>query len=193
MPDQLSERGKALEGCFFKQMDHHLLERLRSEMETKKAVDALKAVCGLEDESVLEQLVGVGIGPETMISLAVVPLVYIAWADGQVRDNERKAILQSASASGIDSGSASYDILQSWMATKPDQELLDSWKAYIGTLRSSIDAAAFGQLKTRVMTRVKKIAESAGGFLGMDINTVSHSETKVMNELEAAFDSSTGE
>ena len=186
MSDKLHERGKALEDSFFRERDKQLLDRLRSEMEAKETKQALRDACGINDEATLDALVEVGISPEALTSFAMVPLVAVAWSDGVIQENERDAIMKAAATSGILSDSAGYKLLQAWLVTKPDPMLLSSWKSYIGSLKSTLDPAAFGQLKNNIMGRARDVAEAAGGFLGI-IGKISPSEEKTIQELESAF------
>lgn len=185
MSDQLHERGKALEGNFFRELDQKLLEDLRAEMQAQEQKQALQSASGIEDEETLDKLVQIGISPEVLTSFSLLPLVSVAWADGVVQDSERDAIMKAAATAGIVSDSAGFQVLQSWLAAKPNPEVLDSWKSYIGSLKAALDHAAFAQLKEKVIGRAREVAQAAGGFLGL--GGISPSETAVLAELEEAF------
>ena len=185
MSDPIHERGKALEDNFYRNLDQELIQKMKAEMEDAETRKGLAAASGIDDDATLDKLVEVGISAEALTSLSMVPLVSVAWSDGQIQDNERDAIMKAAAQSGIVSATASYGILQAWLEAKPDPGLLDSWKAYIHSIKESLDETAFSQLKTKVMGRAQAVAEAAGGFLGM--GSVSPSETKVLEELAAAF------
>ena len=116
----------------------------------------------------------------------MVPLVSVAWADGNIDDKEREAIVKAAEGSGIAAGTASHSLINSWLSEKPNAELFDSWKSYVGGLKESMPPEAFGQLKNSVITRAKEVAAAAGGFLG--VGKVSEQENKVIAELESAFE-----
>ncbi len=42
--------------------------------------------------------------------LSLVPLIAVAWADGEIQDNERTAILQGAHGKGLEEGTAGYEL-----------------------------------------------------------------------------------
>jgi hypothetical protein len=187
MKDSLHERGKAMEDRFFAEKDEKLLEQLRSELSAKESRDALESASGITDATVLDALIDCGITPESLTSVSLIPLVAVAWADDLMEDSEKEAILKAAATAGITSGTASYAMLESWLGARPGAELLDSWKAYISTLKSSLSEPAFVQLKGSVIGRAEDVAKSAGGFLGLG-NKVSATEEKVLKELAAAFE-----
>lgn len=187
MQDSLHERGKAMEDLFYAETDKKLLDKMRAELSAQESRAGLQVATGISDLSVLDALTESGITPETLTSVALIPLIAVAWADNVLDDNEKKAILQAADGAGIESGSASFATIETWMNKQPQPELLATWKAYIGSLKSTLDSAAFSQLKISVISRAENIAESAGGFLGL-VNKISGSERKVLDELAKAFD-----
>lgn len=187
MKDSLHERGKAMEDRFFAEKDEKLLEQLRADLSAKESRDALEAASGITDVAVLDALNECGITPESLASVSLIPLVAVAWADGVMDEAEKKAILKAAATAGINSDTASYTMLERWLAARPGVELLDSWKAYISTVKASLNESAFALLKDSVLGRAEEVAEAAGGFLGLG-NKVSVSEERVLKELAAAFE-----
>ena len=187
MSDSLHDRGKAMENQFFAEKDRQLLGKIREKMAANENREALEAASGISDPAVLDSLSKSGITAESLTSVALIPLVVVAWSDDKMEDSEKAAILQSADVAGINTGTPSYQLMEYWLRKKPDTELLEAWKSYIGSLKASLDAVAYSQLKTSVMGRAENIAESAGGFLGL-VNKISDSERKVLDELATAFD-----
>ena len=187
MSDSLHDRGKAIEDLFFAENDKKLLDKIRKEMGDKESRYALETASGIKDAAALDALVASGITPESLTSVALIPLVAVAWSDNKMEAAEKTAILKAAEVAGIQTGSASYATMESWLHTKPKPELLETWKAYVHSLKSTLDGPSFGQLKTSIIGRAEDVAKSAGGFLGLG-NKVSDSEQKVINELSKAFD-----
>ena len=137
---------------------------------------------GIEDAAVLDSLIDCGITPESMASVALIPLVAVAWADNKMEENEKEAILKAANEAGVSEGSASHQSIAAWLDNRPDSSLTEAWKNYMGALNESIDPVAFNQLKAIVIRRAENVAEAAGGFLGLG-NKVSDAERKVIDEL----------
>jgi hypothetical protein len=97
----LGDRGKALEEMFFAQESEKLRKSMQEKEELRDKKEALSATSGITDAAVLEHLVALGIGSDTLAALSLVPLVEVAWADGTMDESERSAILSAAEDSGI--------------------------------------------------------------------------------------------
>ena len=186
MSDPVNERGNLLESLFFKRQDQALLQRLRDKRKDQEAVAQLADASGLKDATVLEALVKVGVTADSLTALSMIPLVAVAWADREMQDNEKAAILSAADAAGIAQDSPASELLGAWLVERPDGDLLDAWKAYIVAVKESVDAPTFGQLQASVLGTAKKVAESAGGILGFG-NKTSEAEQKVLEDLATAF------
>jgi len=187
MKDFLFERGKTLENQFFREKDQHLLDRLKAEMQAEDARKALALASGIQDESVLSELVENNVSAESLTSVSLIPLVAVAWADHTLEPAERRTILTAATSSGIEPGSVGYELVESWLQEQPAAELFESWKHYVAALKESIDVVSLMHLKTSIMKRAREVADCAGGILG--IGRVSDQEKKILNEMESVFGS----
>lgn len=185
MSDSLRDRGKAMEDVFFKAKDQELLAKLRSEMASDENLKALSAATGITDEKTLDALASSEVTPESATAISLIPLVAVAWADNEMADAEVDAIMKAAVEANVSEGSASYDLLKSWLQTKPPVGLLQAWKHYVNSLKSSLEPAAFGQIQASVMKRATDVAKSAGGFLGLV--TISEVEQTVLDDLNKVF------
>ncbi len=183
MSVSLHDRGKALEQSFFREVDKQLLEKLRADQEQKKS---LAAACTITDEAVLDQLIEAGIEGETMVAFALYPLVAVAWADGNIQAKEREAILSALAEDGLVADDPNYRLVEQWLAEQPGDELLATWKEYVAALQETLGESGVAPLKRDILGRAQRVAESAGGILGLG-NKVSESEAAVLSELEKAF------
>ncbi|MBX3416438.1 MAG: hypothetical protein KF851_02450 [Pirellulaceae bacterium] len=186
MDDSLQKRGHALEELFFQKQNQMLLEQMRKQLENEAIRETLVQVTGIEDVKVIDHIAEAGITGESIVALSLVPLLFVAWADGVVQPNEKEAILKAAAETNIDQGSLAYQLLESWLKHEPAHDLLDAWKEYIREVRRVANVTAFNQIKATVLRRADDVAKSAGGFLGMA--AISVSEQKVLDELAQAFD-----
>jgi hypothetical protein len=139
----------------------------------------------MSDDAVLDKLVELGLRANTIAALSLVPLLHVAWADGEIQDNERTAILQGAHGKGLEQGSDGYELLQTWLRTKPSEDLFAAWEAYIKALASQLNDEQNRLLKNQIVGFAKMVATSAGGLLGF--GKVSGSEEKALTRIEAAF------
>jgi hypothetical protein len=187
MNDPIQERGKSLEALFFAVKDQQLLAKLKNQMDAEESRSDLESASGIHNTAVLDALLEQKITPETLTTVGLIPLVAIAWADGNMEESERNAILRAAEASGIGTGTASHTVLEQWLQEEPSGELLASWSAYIAELKGTMEPAAFNQLKSSILDRAESVAKAAGGFLGLG-SKISAAEQAVLDELKGAFD-----
>src|SRR5690606_28556710 len=102
--------------------------------------------------------------PETFAAMSLVPLVRVAWADRQVQQREREAILQAAAASGVEENSPAREMLDDWLETPPGEELMEAWKGYVRALVQNASAEDRQALKDSIVERARHVAEAAGGI-----------------------------
>ncbi len=141
----------------------------------------------INDDETLRQLVDLDIGSDTLAALSLVPLVEVAWADGNVDADEREAILAAAESQGLKRNSASGKLLGQWLAAKPDPAMLSAWKEYVRALSARLKGEERRMaLKQGLLGRARAVAEASGGFLGFG-SKVSDSEQAVLDDLERAF------
>jgi hypothetical protein len=183
----LNPNAITIEEAFFAQENAKLLEKLREEARMKERRDSLRAVLRVDDESVVDALIEMDLYPETVVAFGLVPMIEVAWADGEISPKEREAVLVAAAARGVEKGSTTYELLENWLQRKHGPELLDTWKQYVAAISAQLDGAKNAALKERVLGQARAVAEAAGGILGLGFK-VSASEEKVLDELEAAFD-----
>ncbi len=183
--DFLSDRKRALEEEFFRQQQRALVERLRTERARQTAKQALAEASGLADDAALSHLVDLGIQPDTLLALRLVPLVEVAWADGHLDERERRAILAGLERSGVAPGSAAYALVEGWLSSPPPAAMREAWTAYTSGLCAQLAPAERANLRATVMGQARAVAQAAGGFLGL--GTVSATEEEMLRRLERAF------
>jgi hypothetical protein len=184
--DFLGDRRSALEAEFFRKQDAALIKRLREMDDAKQKKAAFSAASGITDDTVLDKLMALNVSADTITALSLVPLVAVAWADGEMDEKERTAVLAGAAEAGIRQQDISYPLLEQWLRNRPPAELLSTWQAYIGALSPSLSSEARNGLKQTLLTRARQVAEATGGFLGLG-RKVSDAEANVLRDLERAF------
>ena len=185
MEDSLNMPGRDLEEAFFRKNDQELIERMHAEKAAEARRKALADVSGISDRAVLDQLVAHNIRPETLAALTLVPVIAVAWADGEVQPEERHAVLKAAEHNGIARGSAAHELIDRWLAQKPDAKLLATWNLYVRSLCAVLPEPTRQELKADLLGHAEAVARSAGGLLGL--GSVSSDEKIVLARLESAF------
>jgi hypothetical protein len=184
-PHILGDRGKSLEDAFFRKENERAIERLREMQQRTSSREALAKVIGITNEAIIDRLIALGIRPEIVSALAIVPLVEVAWADGSLDAKERQAVLDRAEKSGIAAGTTDHDLLRSWLDKKPEPRLLTAWTEMVRGLSESMPPQELASLKAGLIERAKAIARASGGLLGM--GAISRTEQDAIDRLETAF------
>jgi len=185
--EALRERGKALEDEFFRREDKQLLARLQELRKAELNREALAKASGITKPEVLDRLLKLGIQAQTLAALSIVPLIEVAWADGQLDAKERRAVLEHAGAAGITSGSPAYGLLEAWLEHRPSQQLLDAWRELVRAIREQIGADEAERLKAEIVERARVVARASGGVLGLG-SKVSSAEAAMLASLERPFE-----
>lgn len=180
------ERGKALEEAFFAKKNKELLEQVKKNLAASGQRDELLAATGITEEDMLDRILALGINAQSLTAMTIVPLVLVAWADGNVAKEERSAVLSGANQSGIEPDSTAAKLLEGWLSEEPDDSLAETWKAYTKAVCEKLGAGDRLALKEQVIGRSKAVAEAAGGFLGL--GSISAEEQQVLASLAAAFE-----
>jgi hypothetical protein len=178
-------RTKTLEDMFFLRQDQILTEQFHQMEKMKQTKESLAKVSGITSDDVLQKLVELNIHPDVAASLALVPLVEVAWADGEMDEKEKAAILNAA-GEFVAKDSPNLTVLQCWLEHKPCPQLLVAWEYYIQGLCEQLTAPQKNTLKTEIISHARQVAQAIGGFLGLG-SKISKAEQKMLDQLEAAF------
>jgi hypothetical protein len=146
--------------------------------------EALRAVVRIQDNAFLDRLIRMDIGPDRALALKLIPLVFVAWADGQPDPREREAVLRAAGTLGFAATPAARAVLENWLSNRPDPTLLDRWKKEVKRIWNRFTPEEQWQMRQNTLGAARGVAEAAGGFLGL-IRKVSAKEDALLGELEA--------
>jgi hypothetical protein len=177
----LNRAGKSLEDAFFDKENRRLLEQLREKAKQEERRKALREVIQIHDEGLVDRLLELGVGPETVIAVTLVPLAMVAWADGSIEPAEREAILRAAAEKGVKAGTVSGQMLESWLTKPIAPDVVDAWKHYLKTILPSLTPHDRDEIRNIGLERARQVAEAAGGFLGF--SRISPAERAVLDDL----------
>ncbi len=181
----MDNRRKDLEDLFFIKEDQKILDNLRALRKLQETKEALAHVSRIRNDAVLQKLVELGVRPETLVSLRLIPLVEMAWACGSVDEKEKAAVFAAAEHDGWAKDQPDYKILEQWMEHRPDPKLLEAWLSYVRGLAEHLSPAEKAQFKKDLMTHAHDIATASGGLLGL--RKISPGEAEMLKKLDAAF------
>ncbi len=182
--DALERFARSIEAAFYKKDVASF--RVALAAEEAEAAGALGRATGIDDPDLLARLAELGIRPETLAALTLIPLIETAWADGVMHAKERDAVLRGAATSGIAPASASYRLLELWTIERPAREIAEIWREFIAAIAKSLSARERDALRSKVIGRAWAVANAAGGFLDAT-PSVSAEEHAALDALDAAF------
>jgi hypothetical protein len=182
-PEILRDRGRSLEDEFFRREDQRLIQRLNELRAAEATREALARASGITEAAVLEKLIELGIKPETVAALSLVPLVEVAWADGVLDAKERRAVMERA---GVARDSTAGALLEAWLDRRPDPKLLTAWTHMVEATARQLGPDGAARLKAGLLEKARAVAAASGGMFGVG-SKISASEAAMLATLEAAF------
>ncbi|KAA1261991.1 hypothetical protein LF1_45520 [Rubripirellula obstinata] len=165
--DALDSRLRALEDEFFYQVDLKLGEQLREKTLREGKRKRLSEIIQVTDEASLDELIDQGIDEETVAVLLLVPLVFVAWADGRVTEAERSAVIECVSQYSQEHTDAFVQIVEPWLQKQPSETLWGAWGAYIQALRDKSSDTVATMLGEKIMEHANRIAKASTSFLSL--------------------------
>ena len=184
-PELTERRRQTLEDLFFHEQDRRIIEQRAKLKQMKQTKASLARVSGIHDDALLEKLIELDIGAETLATLIGVPLIEVAWADGAMDDKERKKLFEYAEKAGLRQKGLDPKVMSVLLKKRPDPALFKAWKHYIQTLCKELGAHERKALKDEVMADARSVAEAAGGILGL--GKISAEEKAMLKTIEEAF------
>ena len=181
----LRDRENAFEYEFFHRVDQVLIQQLKERLQSEQRIESLSRCTGITDEAVLQELIDLDIDARTIIAISLVPLVRVAWADGEMDERERDAVLDVAKSVGLSPGSSGYQLMESWLDRCPSEKLYATWKDYMHAIFDTVNVETKERLRHELLSRARKIAEASGGVLGL--HKTSKVEQATLAELEEVF------
>jgi hypothetical protein len=183
--DILGDRSRSLEDEFFRKEDARLVAKLQELKKKEASREELARISGIKNTAILDRLVELGIHPETLVALSIVPLAEVAWADGTLDAKEEQAILDRAAKSGVTPGSPGHDLLKSWLERRPEPRLLTAWIQMVQGLNENLTPEQVEALRAGLVERARAVASASGGVLG--VGKISSAEAEMIRQLESAF------
>ncbi len=183
----LADRRKALEEDFFRKQNEKLKAKLKADRDREQMRGELRQAFPHAPEALLDRLIDHGLDVDATAALAIVPCVMVAWAEGDVGERERDAVLAAARDHGLALDGKPYMLLSRWLSEPPSPALMELWSQYVAALCKGLTAEERVRLRDRVVGGAKDVARATGGFLGLG-SKISDAEAQVLAKVEAAFD-----
>jgi len=138
-----------------------------------------------ERDPLLRELQFLGIDETTVELLALLPLIQVAWADGEVQEQERELILDLAT-SRYHLGAEARTMLQNWLTHAPSEQYVARGRTALLALAHEREDFDIDSSKLDdVVEFSKAVAAASGGFLGF--RSVDAEESSVLEEIAEAL------
>ncbi len=179
--DIFAERERGMEEEYFLRKERELIEKMHAKLADEALREQMEEATGIHDEEVIEALQELGYTPETVQLLHLVPLLQVAWASGDISDEERELITQLAYTRGVQPESKAHLQLNEWLAKQPPPEFFENTLRAIRIFVAALPANQQTDAKQDLLSYCSRIAEASGGFLGF--GSVSNAERKALEHI----------
>jgi hypothetical protein len=179
--ESMKNRGRGLEDEYFRRQEQELIEKLRKRGEEAAKRRELSERTGVADEEVLGDLRALGYTPDTVALLHLVPLVQIAWAEGNVSERERELIVKAARSHGVAAGSDADRQLTAWLDTQPSSDFFQKNLRAIRVMLEAQSPETREASQRDLLTYCTSIASASGGIMGF--GKVSDDERKLLEQI----------
>jgi hypothetical protein len=135
-----------------------------------------------------------GIDKQSFRVLGLLPLVYVAWADGTVQCSERSLIERLAASKGWLKGGGDA-LLQSWLREPPSADYVDRGLAILEALSTEKKGIAAGikpGTLESLLVYCRDVAAAAGGLFGIH-DPVTDDEAVALQHVADAWQIANGE
>lgn len=184
--DAFAERRRGLEEEYFHKKEKELLEKLRRRMQAEVERGQMAEALGIQDTEILSDLQALGYTRETVALLHLVPLIQVAWADGDVTLREKDLILELARSRGIAADSTAYEQLAGWLTQRPSEQFFQDTLRIIAALFEALPPEQQAAGKRDLVSYSVNIASISGGILGL--GKISRQEQEVIERISAELE-----
>jgi len=172
---------------YFLRAEAELLEKVRVRAAKEAERKAMGEQHGVEDPEILKAFEDAGYDRHTVQILHLVPILQIAWVDGEISKAEREEILRLAEARGVVEGSPAHVRLLSWLDAPPSPEFFERTMTILARLIEALPEEREVALQGEIMTSALKVASASGGFLGLG-SKVSAAEKALLAHFAESFE-----
>lgn len=170
---------------FFQERDVILIERLKNERIVCEQSAELADASGVDEESVLREMLDLGITAQTLPVFRLTPMIAVGWSNGEMCPKQCEKIFAAADRQGVVEGSEADQLLQLWTSKRIPGEITDAWITYSLELCKEHPELSARVVHDEVLSLAQEVAEAAGGIFGF--GAVDASERAMLNRLESAF------
>jgi tellurite resistance protein len=136
------------------------------------------------DADVIRALADLGMDEQSIQALPLLPLVQVAWADGEVQAAER-TVIEALAANQFGLSDEGNRLLANWLRYPPTATYLQKGREALLMVARRDQDGFDEEVLNDVVKLAKKVAKAAGGLFG--IGAISASEGEAIKEIAAAL------
>lgn len=142
---------------------------------------SLAGALSVDDEEVVERVRALGFDGDTGRIFDILPLIYVAWADGRIQAAERASILEVLRIREIAPGSEAWIFTEALLEQRPSQDYMEL------TLQLLKDVQASNHKQpTTILELCAAIANASGGFFGFT-SAINDEENAALEKIAATL------
>ena len=135
-------------------------------MQRSQAASDLQTQTQITDEALLTRIAELGITAESMAIVHLLPLLDVAWSDGEIQESEHSLLIEAAEATGVRSGPA-REKFEQYLSTPPPQELVVAATDFIAQLLWVLPDGEREAVKSNLVDYAWRVADACGGVFGL--------------------------
>jgi hypothetical protein len=170
---------------YFDELEKKIRHKIHVEAMTNEGRAELIRSTGVMDHELIDELVKLGIPADGLIALRLFPLVLVAWAENDVDEHERLAVMTEALKLGILEDTTAWIVLDAWLTRQPPGLGVDAWRRYTRDSFSKMSNVAADRLIELTRQQMTAVAKASGGHLGF--GKVSKKEQILIDRLVEAM------
>ena len=145
---------------------------------------SMTAILGVEDaEAAVAALHASGFRPATVSLLELLPLVELAWADGNISPRERRILVSAAARRPTVRGSA-HTQLTEWLSERPSDEIFKTSRRALRDLLTRVDERVAERTRSTLLAESTLVLSDEGGLLG-DETPLTADQRRLLSDLAA--------
>lgn len=149
-----------------------------------RSIEMEFAELGVRSNSLINELVGAGFDRDSVRAVFLIPMIEMAWADGNVQIEEKAEVLRILSGFGIRHGSSAHHLIKKWLIDRPTDQQFQIAQRLALPLISELKASKTFRVEW-IQEAARRVANASGSsfsLLGLD-EKISQEEASLLNRL----------
>lgn len=166
---------------YFKEVEIERRAQLRKKLDRAASVlqDKRKVADSVDtdDLDIVRRIRALGFDGDSARVFDLLPLIHVAWADGNIQRGERAAILQVLESRNISPDSGAFTLVESLLEARPSAAYMEESLALLRALVREREERG-----RNIVDLCVTVADASGGFLGLG-NKIASEERELIQKI----------